>query len=91
MALTVAAMFCISLGTMILVALPSATFSIASMLRKASMFCVGGSFVEHADRVGLGFLHKQQGLGLAFGFADLLLLDSLGAQDRAFLLAFGAG
>lgn len=35
MALTVAARFCISLGTMILVALPSATFSIASMLRSA--------------------------------------------------------
>ena len=35
MAETVAARFCMSLGTISLVALPSATFSMASMLRRA--------------------------------------------------------
>ena len=41
MAATVAARFCISLGTMSLVALPSATFSIASILRRARKLWLG--------------------------------------------------
>ena len=90
-AATVAARFCISLGTMSLVALPSATFSMASMLRRARIVVVGVGLVDHADGVGLGLLHGQQSLGFAFGLADALLLDGLGAQDGGLLFALGDG
>ena len=76
---------------MILVAWPSATFSMASMLAQGKRVLAGGGFVDQADRVRFGFLHHQQSLGFAFSFPDALLLYGFGAQDGAFLFAFGRG
>ena len=41
------------------------------------------------DGVGIGLLHGQDGLCLALGLQDALLLDGVGAEDGGFLFALG--
>ena len=53
---------------------------------------VGGhGLVQQTDGVGVGLLHGQNGLGLALGLQDALLLDGVGAEDGGFLFALGGG
>ena len=53
---------------------------------------VGGhGLVQQTDGVGIGLLHGQDGLCLALGLQDALLLDGIGAEDGSFLFALGSG
>ena len=81
--------FCSSDGMMILVALPLATLASASRLRMAQHLVGGHGLVQQTDGVGIGLLHGQDGLCLALGLQNALLLDGIGAEDGGFLFALG--
>ena len=49
----------------------------------------GHGLVQQADGVGVGLLNREDGLCLALGFEDALLLDGVSAEDGGFLFALG--
>ena len=74
---------------MILVALPLATLASASRLRRASTLSVGMASFSRRMASAVGLLHGQNGLCLALGLQDALLLDGVGPQDGGLLFALG--